>query len=70
MRLFDLCVAKKLSGGGGGGDGQVSPDPGSLKPIAAGVDSDGVYISDSAADDTPILYGRDTAGIYAKEANA
>lgn len=46
---------------------QAAPDPESLQPVAAGIDSGGVYISDDASDNTLILYGRDATGIYGKE---
>lgn len=67
-RIEALLVELYEKGGGGGG--QISPDPDSLKPIAAGIDANGVYISDTASDNTPILYGRDITGIYAQEVSA
>lgn len=48
------------------GDGLVAPDTDSLKPVTVGYDANGVYISDTSADRTKVLFGRDSTGIYTK----
>lgn len=39
-------------------------DEDSLTPLVFGIDNDGLYFSDTPADETPVSFGRDAGGIY------